>query len=140
MYGRTVSSSTYMSRSANHSTKGSRRGFVDVDTGVSPVELLTLAQQRDSLKRVHASLVAERKRAKIERNGTKEEYEELGLRISEVQDRISALNKQCKGYSRPGQSFDYCFVQVCKSSMTASEYERLSEKARRLMVECGGIE
>lgn len=132
-YGRTVNSHTFMSRSANHSTKGSRRGFVDVETGVDPSSLLTPAQQRDSLKRKHAALCAERERIKNERGG-KGEFERLGVEIFEVQQALTVLNRAIVP-DRSAMTFDARFALCARSMLTAPEYERISEAARRGMIE-----
>lgn len=133
MYGRTVNARTFMERSANHSTKGSRRGFVDVETGTNPSSLLTPAQQRDNLKRKHAALGDERQRIKHERRG-KDRYEQIGREMQDVQAQLSALNAKIVP-GRSGTAFDYYFNLCAKTLLGTSDYERIAEAARRRQVE-----
>lgn len=133
MYGATVKSHTYMDRVANHSTKGSRRGFVDVATGIDPSDLLTLAQRRDNLKRRHAALYAKREKAKNSRAG-KDLYAALGKEMFAVQQELSEVNAQM---SKPlsGAGFDYHFAACARAMLVPSEYERIAEAARRRAIE-----
>jgi|SRR6478752_2777222 len=134
MYGKTVNSQTFMERSANHSTKGSRRGFVDVETGINAADVLTPAQKRDNLKRRHEALCEQRKKVKQLYSG-KEEYKRLGLEIQDVQNQMNALNLEHSSMARSSVGFDYLFVQCAKSMLTTSEYARIADAARRMALE-----
>lgn len=132
-YGRTVTSHTFMARAANHSTKGSRRGFVDVNTGVDPSSLLTPAQRRDSLKRQHEALGRLRTDMKAGKvRGSKEEWERLGVEMHEIQNELSALNASMP---RTYATFEGWFNACAKSMLPGSEYARIAEEARRRMTE-----
>lgn len=133
MYGKTVNASTFMDRVANHSTKGSRRGFVDVDTGVSPADIQTLAQRRDNLVRKRKALEARREEAKRSRLG-KAEYQRLGIEIFEIQNELRSIRGLMPKVLAK-KSFDYYFNVCARSSLPGPEYDRLCEAARRMMLE-----
>lgn len=133
MYGRTVSSRTFMERSANHSTKGSRRGFVDVNTGVNPADIQTPAQQRDSILRRLEAVKRRREEIKSSKS-SKQEYLQLGQDIRDLCLELSALKAKLNAPLK-GKDFDYHFVGCARALLSALEYERIAEAARRRLFE-----
>lgn len=133
MYGKTTNAHHYMARTGSHATKGSRRGFVDAESGVNPTSLLTPEQRRDSLKRQHAALGRLRDDLKSGRTrGTKAEWERLGQDMQEIQNELSALNKSIDP-TRNHHTFDAWFNTCAKSMLTPADYARVAEEARRRM-------
>lgn len=133
MYGKTANSHAYMARVASHATKGSRRGFVDVETGVSPADILTATQLRDNLLRKRDAIQKRRDEIRESRGG-KAEFQKLGREVAEICAQISKVNEKLRG-PLTGKGFDYHFVAVARSTLTASEYERIAEKARQRAME-----
>ena len=127
MYGKTTESMHYMKRAANHSTKGSRRGFVDVETGIDPTDDYTLEQRRDSLLRKHAAL-GELRKTRLKDAG---EYKRLGVEMQELQNEISRLNK-LRPKSTPTE-FSWAFDVCARRLLVPTEYERIAKAAREMM-------
>ena len=127
MYGKTTESMHYMKRAANHSTKGSRRGFVDVETGIDPTDDYMLEQRRDSLLRKHAAL-GELRKTRLKDAG---EYKRLGVEMHELQTQISRLNKL-----RPRSTiteFSRAFDVCARRLLLPADYERIAKAAREMM-------
>lgn len=135
MYGRTANSHAYMDRVASHSTKGSRRGFVDVETGVNPADLQAAVQRRDNLKRRQQALIAQRQEVH-RKYGGKAEYKRIGQEIQDIQNEIAAINSLVLGHVKP-QTFDFYFSSCARSMLTNADYERIAEAARQRMLENG---
>lgn len=134
MYKRTNNAETFRARVANHSTKGSRRGFVDVHTGINPADELTPAQQRDSLQRRLKSLQGRREQVRKSKSG-KDEYFHIGQEIQEVQNQMSEINKQFTESQKGKRTFDWHFATCARKLLPTQDFERISEAARRSMME-----
>lgn len=123
MYKRTANAATFIGRSGNHSTKGSRRGYDTLDQGQSVASAITPYEERESLKRQNAALEARRKLLP-----ECEERAELGRQMQRNNLRISELRPKCKAPQGTGQHF----IEVCRERMSKAQFDAwMSEAVRR---------
>lgn len=121
MKGATVNAHTFMTRTANHSTKGSRRGFVDVNTGVCPTAHLTTREIRDNLLRARQAAVA----MALDPETPLAKRREMGQRIYSLNLKMEKLKKK---FNKDG--FPSIFVEMARRTMEPDAFGELLAAAQ----------
>ena len=122
----TLKASQFLARTGIHSTKGSRRGFVDVETGVNPADLMTIEQQRDNLQRRINKAGERRAQIKADPRCSKagrHEYEVLGQQMFTDMTALAALPK------RSVPSYQHSFVEAAIALLPEEWLRKLDREA-----------
>lgn len=121
MYKATASGQQFFAREAMHSTKGSRRGFDLLDHGANPASVLSIEEQRDSLRARLRAVESE-----LQKYGKKtDERAELGKQKNLIQNEIHALRPKIKG-SR--EIRDY-FIDAARRRLPKAVYMAIMDDA-----------
>lgn len=134
------SSEQFMSRTGNHSTKPSAKGFSLLGGGEDPVALLSPAQKASNMK---ASLVAEqtllqaelrelRRKLNFAAKNKSDWYSSLA-RSDEIKKRLGeilAIFTEMKPKKVPQNDLAQCFVRICKEKLVPSQFEAILAEAK----------
>lgn len=131
MYKATLNGHTFISRTANHSTKGSRRGFALDAGGENPVEALKPWERRESIVRRVQSIDLQ-----LMSMGKRDPRREaLGQEKYALQNQLRELPKRWTAVP----SYESMFVTVAKERLPShifkEIYNRANERARRAAAE-----
>lgn len=121
MYGKTLNSQTFLERSANHSTKGSRRGFELLDHGENALAVLTPEEQRQNLVRRVQQI-----ELLLQSMGKKDlRREVLGKEKQGLQNQIHELRPKLKGDKDVGGHF----ICVARERLPKALYNAIMDEA-----------
>lgn len=142
MYGKTADSQQLLTRTANHSTKGSAKGFVS-GMGENAAVVLNDNERRESRRRaIDAQLVQlgeQLARQKQESNTLLRKREiaahhesiakanDLRAAIHALRAELTALNT--KSRRLPSSLVERAFVDICKETMTKAQFNLLMRQA-----------
>jgi hypothetical protein len=123
MYSKTVNGHTFLARAANHSTKGSRRGFELLDHGENAAAVLTPEEQRHSLVRRVQQIDLQ-----LQSMGKKDlRRPALGKEKHALQNRINELRPKLKGGKEAGDHF----VSVARERLPKALFHAIMNEASR---------
>lgn len=121
MYGKTVNSRTFQERAANHSTKGSRRGFELLDHGDNVLTVLKPEEFRENLvRRLQQidALLAPMHKKDLRRQA-------LGQEKFGLQNQINELRPKMKG----GKHARHHFISVARERLPKALYNAIMDEA-----------
>lgn len=121
MYGKTLNSQTFMDRSANHSTKGSRRGFELLGHGDNALDVLKPEELRENLVRRKQQielLILPMRKSDVRRI-------ELCKEKTSIDDHIHALRPKLKGHKEAAGHF----ISVAKERLPKALYQAIMDEA-----------
>lgn len=123
MFQKTAKADQFHTRSGNESTKGSRKGFSLLGGGVNPASVLSLDEQRESLKAKVEGLLETKEKMQKQKIDTKE----IVLEINALYVEIGNIRRAIK--SVDSASIPHIFVQLCREHMTKAEFKRYLDMA-----------
>lgn len=95
--------------------------------------LPSVAEEHRALKKELAEKVVRRNALKEQAHTQSMEYQRLGSRIKEIQDRIAAINKEFRKQTE--ESFETMFVRAAKNILLPEEFARLKKYAFQMLDE-----
>jgi hypothetical protein len=123
MYGKTLNSHTFLQRAANHSTKGSRRGFDLLEHGENAAAVLTPEEQRQNLVRRVQQIELQ-----LQSMGKKDlRRATLGQEKHLIQLQINQLRPKLKGGKEAGDHF----VSVARERLPKAVFNAIMNEASR---------
>ncbi len=142
MYGRTANAQQLLTRTANHSTKGSAKGFVD-GMGENAAAVLDENERRESRRRaINAELETLRNDLALQKEASNrllrarriDEHHESIAKANDLRKRIAALQTESaslnlKSRRLPASLVERAFVDICKESMTKAQFDLYMRQA-----------
>lgn len=122
MIGNTAKHEQFITRTGNHSTKGSAKGFSLLNDGENPVDVLSSEEQRESLVKKYQKLLEVRNAST-----DKDERKRLALEIQELMKEFTAIRKKRK--SENAKDIRNIFMDVCRERLTKAMFKILMDEA-----------
>jgi hypothetical protein len=119
-------SEQFQTRSGNHSTKGSRKGFDLLGGGEDPTKVLTIEERRDSLKLRMLSI-----EYLMGSTADKGLRKKLGAEKFELQQQMSALRVKRK--SEKPESIPGAFIDICRERMSKHQFRCIMDEANEIV-------
>jgi hypothetical protein len=143
MFKSTANAQQMLTRTANHSTKGSAKGFVD-GIGENAALVLRDSERKQSLRqgllRKIELLSVELGRQKINANETLRRNDmhahmAANVRVKEIKAELTALRHQTAELKPdkqviPQSLIENAFVDICKETMTKAHFDLTLRKAK----------
>jgi hypothetical protein len=142
MFKRTANSQQMLTRTANHSTKGSAKGYVD-GVGINPALVLSTSEQREARRRaLNAQIeqlcteLAQQKQASnvlLHRRDIAGHHDSvaranaLRASIRNLRAEVTALNPGSRRI--PSSLIERAFVDICKETMTKAHFDLILRQA-----------
>jgi hypothetical protein len=130
--GATAKAEQFFTRSANESTKGSRKGFDLLGGGEDPLSVLTTEEQRDSLVARYKGLQKQLEAAKAK--GDKALIKSIGFDIANTSREING----CRPKTRSSPEVGQFFIDICREQMPKLQFHQIMDEASRRWREKNG--
>lgn len=143
MFKRTANSMQLNTRTGNHSTKGSAKGFVD-GLGVNAATVLSESERKESRRRAIGAQIlklsaelAQQKQVSnaLLRQGNIGGHQAsivkanlLRASISELRAEVTMLNPGARRL--PSSLIERAFVDICKETMTKAQFDLMMRQAK----------
>ena len=143
MFKSTANAQQMLTRTANHSTKGSAKGFVD-GVGVNPVLVLGESERKEARRRALNAQIDRLSMELIEQKQVSNtllhrkdmpghlesiaKANALRASIKNLRDEITAMGARAR--RPPSDHVDRAFIDICKETMTKAQFDLVMRQAK----------